>query len=178
MARRSVRRPVPVPYARMNETDRERARGQILAHVRNALVAGPHAVLELRKGLPAEILGAFPVVLGEMVEAGEIASMGHSVYARVPWMPATRKVVASPVKDMVFAALSELARAGSLPSELAEKLVLPVREVERALEALEGEGVVHESRIPGRYRPVSRRMASHVRRGAAGRVFADVLSHA
>ncbi|MCE2576737.1 hypothetical protein [Komagataeibacter sp. FNDCR2] len=178
MARRSLRRPVPVPYARMNEKDRELARGMILAHVRNALVAGPHAVLELRKGLPVEALGAFPIVLDEMVEAGEIASMGHSVYARVPWMPATRKVVASPVKDMVFAALSELAREGSLPEELAENLVLPLKTVQRALVDLEGEGMIHESRIPGRYRPVSRRMASHVRRGAAGRVFADVLSHA
>jgi len=147
-----------------------------MQHIRAALLRGPHGVLELRAGLSAEEAGALPVVLSDLARAGEIAALGHSVYARVPWMPMSRPVRTSPVEDLVFAALTYQ----ETPVSIAVWLGLPLDTVRSALAALEQAGLVEERDDPTRrnhYRILSSRMAGHVRRGAVDRVFADVANH-
>ncbi|MBB2169987.1 hypothetical protein HLH36_16815 [Gluconacetobacter aggeris] len=164
------------PYAALGDDERVAVHSRVMCHVRRALDRGPHGLLELRAGLSAEEAGAFPVVLADMVRAGEITALGHSIYVRVPWMPATRPVTSTPVQDLVLAALT---RHGT-PDTLATWLGLTQEAVKAALAALERAGLVQESfgrTRRGHWRIVSQRMASHIRRGAQDRVFADVASH-
>ncbi|MBB2199791.1 DNA glycosylase AlkZ-like family protein [Gluconacetobacter dulcium] len=170
------RQVVARPYEALGDSEREAAHARVMLHIRDALYRGPHGVLELRAGLSAEEAGALPVVLSDMVRAGEITALGHSVYARVPWMPATRPVTSTPIQDLVFAALT---RHGT-PEMLATWLGLTQESVKAALGALERAGLVQESygrTRRGHWRIVSQRMASHIRRGAQDRVFADVAPH-
>lgn len=164
------------PYDALEEREREEVHYAVMQHVRAALMRGPHGVLELRAGLGAREAGALPVVLTDMVQAGEIAALGHCVYARVPWMPATRPVTPAPLEDLVLAGLTR----HDTPRQLAEWLGVSFAAVEATINALEQAGLVEECRAKTRrgcYRLVSSRMAGHIRRGAVERIFADVARH-
>lgn len=163
-----------VPYEEMSSRERDDAQRTILRVVRETLHKGPHSAFELRACIPPQYQGAYHVVLEDMIRAGEIASIGHSVYAQVPWMPQTQPVRADAVLDIVFGALSHTIKVGATAVELAADLTLPKDAVCRALDALETSGLIRETRKKRRYRLVSPRMAQNVRQGAAGRVFADV----
>ncbi|MCP1244056.1 hypothetical protein [Acetobacter lambici] len=163
-----------VPYDQMSSRDRDDAQRVIMRIVRETLHKGPHSAFELRACIPPQYQGAYHVVLEDMIRAGEIASMGHSVYAQVPWMPQTQPVRADAVSDIVFGALSHTIKVGATAVELAADLTLPKDAVCRALDTLETSGLIRETRQKRRYRLVSPRMAQNVRQGAAGRVFADV----
>ncbi|KXV41479.1 hypothetical protein AD942_02185 [Gluconobacter japonicus] len=157
------------------ETQRE-VYQSVLQHVRTCLNRGPYNVLELRANLTPEQAGALPMALTTLAQAGEIAALGHSVYARVPWMPATRTVRTSPIEDLVFASLTEHETA----SEIATWLGLSVGEVRDSLAALERAGLIEERldpRRPNRYRIVSPHMAKHIRQGAQDRTFTDIARH-
>ena len=123
------------------------------------------------------MLGAFHVMLEEMVRAGEIASIGHGVYVQVPWMPQTVPVEASPLADLVLATLADTTRPGHTVAQLAQALALTHAQVQAALASLETMGLIEPGRGAGQYRPASPRMAAHIRRGARERVFADVAGH-
>lgn len=163
-----------VPYTSMSEKQRENAQRTILKLIRETLHKGPHSAFELRACVPPEYLGAFHIVLDGMIKAGEIASMGHSVYAQVPWMPVTQPVRADAIQDIIFGALSHTIKMGATAMELADDLILPKDDVCRALEALELSGLIRETRQKHRYRLASPRMAQKIRQGASGRIFADV----
>ncbi|QEO18921.1 MarR family transcriptional regulator [Acetobacter vaccinii] len=167
----------PPLYARMSAPARAMARHTVRAHIRECLQRGPHAVLELRRDIPLPMLGAFHVILEEMVHAGEIASIGHGVYVQVPWMPQTIPVQASPLADLVLATLADTTKPGHTVAQLAQALALTHAQVHAALASLETMGLIEPGRGAGQYRPASPRMASHIRRGARERVFADVASH-
>ncbi|MFT8699130.1 hypothetical protein HK27_02290 [Acetobacter orientalis] len=173
MARRK-QTPVPRAWDKLSETEQAKARRAIITTVRDALQRSPHTVLELRDRAPAEMRGAFPVVLRDLVHAGEVASLGHSVYAAVPWVPQTRAVRADVTADLIIGVLSTERRAGANAGELAGDLLIPVPQIRAALIALEEAGLICEVKEPGHYRMLSRRMATEVRQGASGRVFADV----
>lgn len=163
-----------LPYACMSQEQREDAQCIILKIVRDTLRKGPHSAYELRECVPTPHLGAFHVVLESMIRAGEVASIGHSVYAQVPWMPATQPVRADAIQDLIFGALSHTIKVGATAIELADDLTLPKDDVRRALDALETSGLIRETRQKRRYRLVSPRMAQKVRQGASGRIFVDV----
>ncbi|MFT8371545.1 hypothetical protein [Acetobacter syzygii] len=163
-----------IPYTCMSQTQRDEAQRVILTTVRDTLRKGPNSAIELRSRIPTQHLGAFHVVLECMIQAGEVASIGHSIYAQVPWMPATRPVQADAVMDIVFGALSKTIKVGATAVELASDLTLPKDVVRKALSTLESSGLIRETRQKQRYRLVSTRMAQHVRQGASGRIFADV----
>lgn len=164
------------PFEALGETERQQVHFAVMQHVRAALGRGPHGVLELRMGLSAREAGALPVVLSDMAQAGEIAALGHSVYARVPWMPATRPVMPSPLEDLVLAGLTR----HDTPDQLGAWLGIAPSAIREAIGALEQAGLVEECQgrtRRGCYRLVSARMAAHIRRGAADRVFTDVACH-
>ena len=173
MARRK-QTPTPLAWDRLSETEQAQARRAIITAVRDALQRSPHTALELRARIPVEMRGAFPVVLRNLLHAGEVASLGHSVYAAVPWMPQTRAVQANVTADLIIGVLSSERRAGADAAELAGDLLIPVIQIRAALTALEVAGLICEAKEPGHYRMLSRRMATEVRQGASGRVFADV----
>ncbi|MFT9298053.1 MAG: helix-turn-helix domain-containing protein [Gluconobacter sp.] len=163
-------------FRKLNAETQREAYQSVLQHVRTCLNRGPYNVLELRANLTPEQAGALPDALVTLAKAGEIAALGHSVYARVPWMPATRTVVTSPIHDLVFASLTEHETAG----EIAPWLGLKVAVVREALEALEQAGLIEERldpRRPNRYRIVSPHMAKHIRQGAQDRTFTDIARH-
>jgi DNA-binding transcriptional ArsR family regulator len=164
----------PRAWDKLSDAEQKQARRAIIATVREALQRGPHTALELRARVPVEMRGAFPVVLRNLLHAGEVASLGHSVYAAVPWMPQTREVRGDVTADLIIGVLSGERRAGANAAELAGDLLIPVIQIRAALTALEGAGLICETREPGRYRMLSRRMATEVRQGASGRIFADV----
>ena len=164
----------PRAWDKLSETEQAQARRAIITAVRDALKRGPHTAIELRARVPVEMRGAFPVVLRSLLHAGEVASLGHSVYAAVPWMPQTRTVRGDVTADLIIGVLSCERRAGASAAELAGDLFIPVTQIRAALTALEGVGLICEAKEPGHYRMLSRRMATEVRQGASGRVFADV----
>ena len=164
----------PRTWDKLSEAEQAQARRAIITAVRDALKRSPHTVLELRARVPLEMRGAFPVVLRSLLHAGEVASLGHSVYAAVPWMPQTSAVRGDVTADLIIGVLSGERRAGANAAELAGDLLIPVIQIRAALTALEGAGLICEAREPGRYRMLSRRMATEVRQGASGRIFADV----
>lgn len=164
----------PRAWDKLSGAEQEQARREIITAVRDALKRSPHTALELRGCVPIEMRGAFPVVLRDLVHAGEVASLGHSVYAAVPWMPQTSAVRADVATDLIIGVLSSDRRAGADAAELAGDLFLPVSQIRAALIDLEGAGLIHEAKRPGHYRMLSRRMATEVRQGASGRIFADV----
>lgn len=173
MARRK-QTSTPRAWEKLSETEQAQARREIITTVRDALKRSPHTALELRARVPVEMRGAFPVVLRDLVNAGEVASLGHSVYAAVPWVPQTRAVRADVTADLIIGVLSSERRAGANAAELAGDLLISVTQISAALMALEGAGLICEGKLSGHYRMLSRRMAMEVRQGASGRIFADV----
>ena len=89
-------------------------------------------------------------------------------------MPQTSAVRGDVTADLIIGVLSTERRAGANAGELAGDLFIPVSQVRAALSALEAAGLIYEPKEPGQYRMLSRRMATEVRQGASGRVFADV----
>lgn len=172
--RRSIPTPKVISYEAMSGPQRDHAMKAILRIVRDALQRGPHTALELRAGVPRELQGAFPAVLETMITAGEVAAVGHSVYIKVPWMPQTRRVEGNAARDLILGTLSTSMKSGATADELSHELFVPLAQVRLALTALENAGLIHETHHAGRYRMLSLRQAQHVRRGAAGRFFADV----
>ena len=163
-------------FRKLNAQTQREAYQAVLQHGRTCLNRGPYNVLELRANLTPEEAGALPLALTTLAQAGEIAALGHSVYARVPWMPATRTVKTSPIEDLVFASLTE----HETPTEIASWLGLTLGVVRDSLAALEQAGLVEERldpRRPNRYRIVSPHMAKHIRQGAQDRTFTDIARH-
>lgn len=164
----------PRMWDKLSDVEQGKARRAIMIAVRDALQKSPHTALELRACVPAEMKGAFPVVLRSLLDAGEVASLGHSVYAAVPWMPQTSAVRADVTADLIIGVLSSERRAGADAAELADDLLLPLTQIRAALAELEEAGLICEAKASGHYRMISRRMAMEVRHGASGRIFADV----
>lgn len=162
-----------LPFEVLGKAAQQAARTRVMRHIREALLRSPHSVLELRETLSPVDAGALPSAMAELVRAGEIAALGHCVYARVPYMPQMRPVEADPIRDLVLSALTQV----NLPSTLATWLGLPMDTVNHAIQELQQLGLIEEyagASRRGRYRIASPLMARQFRRGARGRVFADV----
>lgn len=166
-----------LPFAALSKEDQHEARLRVIRHIRQALRLGPHSVLELREGIAAADFGALPSSMDALLNAGEVAPLGHCVYARVPWMPQMRPVKANPVRDLVLATLASITQPSA--NNIATSLDLPLETVTEAITELQQLGLVEEYKgtyLSGRYRCTSPRMGEHVRRGARGRVFADTIN--
>lgn len=168
------RRTKTVSFSELSKTEQRAIELRVMRHIREALLRGPHSVLELRADLSPADAGGLPSAMDTLLAAGEIAPLGHCVYARVPWAPQLRPVEPAPMRDLVLNALPLI----NLPRKLARWLGLPLAVVMEAISELEQLGVVEEYQgtyLRGRYYVASSRMAEHLRRGARGRAFADVV---
>jgi hypothetical protein len=164
-----------LPFSVLSKGDQRAARLRVMRHIRDTLLRGPHSILELRAGLEPVDAGALTAVMETLVSADEIAALGHCVYARVPWMPQLRPVEAAPVRDLVLCSLPHIGR----PRSLASWLGMPLDIVMAAIGELEQLGVVeayHGAHLSGRYHVISSRMTEHLRRGARGRAYAEVIT--
>ena len=168
-----TRAKVPPLFEELDDAAQHQVCTRVMQQIRTALRRNPHSILELHQQLAREDAGALTAALNEMLQAGEIAPLGHGVYARVPWMPAMRPVQATPIQDLVFAALAHC----NHPPTIATRLGMPIDRVKQTLSELEHAGLAEPYIGPsrrGRYYIASPLLAKHLRRGATGRVFADV----
>ena len=166
-----------LPFAALSKQDQHAAFLRVIRHIRQALRLGPHSILELRDGIAEADLGALPSAMHALLNAGEVAPLGHCVYARVPWMPQMRPVKADPIRDLVLATIASLNRPSV--DNIATSLGLSTETVAGAITELQQLGLVEEykgTKLNGRYRCTSPRMGEHVRRGARGRVFTDIIN--
>lgn len=166
-----------LPFAALSKPDQHAAFLRVIRHIRQALRLGPHNILELRDGIADADLGALPSAMDALLNAGEVAPLGHCVYTRVPWMPQMHPVNAAPVRDLVLASIARLTQPSA--NNIATHLGLPIETVDEAITELQQLGLVEQfngRKLRGRYRCTSPRMAGQVRRGARGRVFTDVIT--
>ena len=163
-----------VPFGELSKAQQRQIQLRVMRHIRETLLRGPHSILELRADLGPADAGALATVMESLLAAGEIAALGHCVYARVPWMPQLRPVEAAPLRDLVLNALPRF----NQPRKLASWLGMPLEVVMEAIAELEQLGVVEEYQGPnlnGQYHVISARLADHLRRGARGRAYVDVI---
>ncbi|MBB2158123.1 hypothetical protein HLH33_17780 [Gluconacetobacter diazotrophicus] len=163
------------PFDTLSADQQEIVRSTVMAHVREALRRGPHSVFELLAGLKPAEAGAFSHTLQLLVDAGEIVSMGHAVYAAVPWMPAARRVETDPVQDLVLSAIALI--KGPTAERISQSLALSLRQVGAALRLAESTGIIVFNPSNGQYRFAAAQVSRLYRNGAAGRVFAPVAEN-
>jgi len=169
MPPRSRSLPVASPFHDLSPEERLRARRALRLRLLAALDKRPMTALALRLGLGEEEAGGLVATLDDLVAAGEIAAIGHGAYARVPWGPQTRPVIAAPLHDLVHAALVHLASAAHRKSAsvriVADFLGLSLEQVASSLQHLELAGMVTFSDANGEWIPIGALTSRRVRKG-------------
>lgn len=161
-----------IPLLRQRKAARPIVLRRVMEHIRHRLKRGPHGLLELRPGLTPQEAGAFPEALDMLVQAGEIAAMGHGVYIAVPWMPVTRPVTPDTDRDLVLSAAALMERPTA--QMMGDWLGMTPRKIQGVLCDLEKSGDLILNEGTRSYTLTSPALRAQIRKGARDRVFADV----
>lgn len=158
------------PWQDRTQTQRDEMCRDVRQEVMAILRKGPITLGEIRAALDPQNASALLSVLTLMVNAGEVASLGHSVYTLVPWCQAAKPVAAEPLTDLVFNAVALYRKA----SQIIAWLGLPEPTVRGTLEALRDTGFVHYNWKSDDYTITRPAVARLIRKGASERVFVDL----
>lgn len=158
------------PWQDRTQMQRDEMCRDVRQEVMAILRKGPITLGEIRAALDPQNASALLSVLTLMVNAGEVASLGHSVYTLVPWCQAAKSVAAEPLTDLVFNAVALYRKT----SQIIAWLGLPEATVRSALEALQDTGFIHYNWRYDEYTITRPIVARSLRKGASERVFVDL----